>query len=296
MEEFTLLLGKNGVIFAIGLVAFIWCYRNSIKVFNFIETQTLGNREYIMSRFELLFLKVSEKHVTIVLLSISFGLGLLVIAIFSIFGLYKTGIFLGAIAGFVGWKLPRPIVNFMVEQRIKKYQYQMVDALNLLSNGIRAGLSVPQSLAMVVDELPPPVSQEFNLMLQQNRIGVPLEECFENLLERIPTEDNEMFVTSVNVLRETGGNLAETFDTIVEVIRERVRLMQKIDTYVAQGKFQAAVIALMPFVLGGVFMSTDPRAAEKIMGSPIAIALLVGAVIMDLLGVYVISKVIKIKV
>ena len=119
-------------------------------------------------------------------------------------------------------------MDYLVNARIKKYRGQMVDALNLLSNGLRAGLSLPQSVGMVVDELPNPVAQEFNLILQQNKIGVPLEECFEDLIKRVPTEDNEMFVTSVNILRETGGNLAETFDTIAGVIRERVRLQQKL--------------------------------------------------------------------
>ena len=104
--------------------------------------------------------------------------------------------------------------------------------------------SVPQSLAMVVDEMPAPVSQEFNVILQQNKIGVPLEECFENLAVRIPTEDNDMFVSSINILRETGGNLAETFDTIVNVIRERVRIKQKIDTLTATAFFR--VILLQP--------------------------------------------------
>lgn len=81
---------------------------------------------------------------------------------------------------------------------------QMVDALQLLSNGVRAGLSVPQAVGMIVDEMPAPISQEFNVLLQQNRIGMPLEECFENLAKRVPLEDNDMFVSAVNILRETG--------------------------------------------------------------------------------------------
>ena len=78
-----------------------------------------------------------------------------------------------------------------------------------------------EALSMVADEMPDPISSEFNMILSQNRIGVPIEECFENLAERVKTQDNDMFVSSVNILRETGGNLAETFDTIIGVIRRK---------------------------------------------------------------------------
>ena len=87
------------------------------------------------------------------------------------------------------------------------------------------------------------------MILQQNKIGVPLEECLDNLAKRVPTQDNDMFVASVNILRETGGNLAEVFDTIVFVIRERVRLKQKIDTYVAQGMFKGRQFSVCHLLL-----------------------------------------------
>jgi tight adherence protein B len=172
----------------------------------------------------------------------------------------------------------------------------MVDALQLLSNGIRAGLSVPQAIGMVVAEMPVPVSQEFNVILQQNRIGVPLEECFENLAKRVPTQDNDMFVASVNILRETGGNLAETFDTIVDVIRERVRLQQKVDTYTAQGMFQGMVIGFMPYGLGFVYFLQDPKSMSLLFTTPVGWALLLFAVAFDIAGIYVILKIVKIKI
>jgi tight adherence protein B len=204
--------------------------------------------------------------------------------------------FLGLIMMFVGWKAPKPLVDFFENKRKKKYQVQMVDALNLMANGLRAGLTVPQSIGMVVDELPAPVSQEFNLILQQEKIGVPLDEALENLKKRVYTEDNEMFVTSVNILRETGGNLAETFDTIVGVIRERVRLQLKIDTYVASGKFQAYTIGSMPFVMIMLFGTGDPEYFPLLFGTILGIVAL--AVICGLVafGMWVIFKIIDIKV
>jgi tight adherence protein B len=172
----------------------------------------------------------------------------------------------------------------------------MLDALNLMANGLRAGLSLPQAIGMVVDELPPPVSQEFNLVLQQNKIGVPLDEALENFKKRIYTEDNEMFVTSVNILRETGANLAETFDTIVLVIRERVRLKLKIDTYVASGKIQAYIIGAMPFLMILMFGSGDPDYFPLLFGTVLGVVCLMVICGMVAFGMWVIFKIIAIKV
>ena len=172
----------------------------------------------------------------------------------------------------------------------------MVDALQLLSNGVRAGLSVPQAIGMIVDEMPAPISQEFNILLQQNRIGMPLEECFENLAKRVTLEDNDMFVSAVNILRETGGNLAETFDTIVDVIRERVRLQQKVDTFTAQGMFQGMTIGAMPYMLGFVYYLQDPNSMTPLFTTPVGLIMLFLAVVLDIAGIYVIMKIVKIKI
>jgi tight adherence protein B len=289
-------LGKFGVIGIIGLLFFFYSYKNSIKLFAWIEDQTYGTRDYILKRCELIFVEVKPEHVTYALVGMTIGLPVLVFAIFSLFGKYFVGSIFAVMISLIGWKGPRPLIDYMVEKRIDQYRLQMVDALTLLSNGLRAGLSVPQSIQMVVDELPNPISQEFNLILQQNKIGVPLEECFDNLNKRVPTEDNEMFVTSVNILRETGGNLAEVFDTITQVIRERVRLQQKIDTFVAQGKFQGGTIFMMPFIMLMLFSATDPKSVEPLFSTIIGNIFLIAAFGLDLLGGYVILKIVKIKV
>ena len=113
---------------------------------------------------------------------------------------------------------------------------------------------------------------------------MPLEECFENLAKRVPLEDNDMFVSAMNILRETGGNLAETFDTIVEVIRERVRLQQKVDTFTAQGMFQGMTIGAMPYMLGFVYFLQDPNSMTPLFTTPIGLIMLFVALLFDLAG------------
>ena len=296
MSIFLDFIGFKGLIFVVGILVFTLSYKYSVGMFEWIENQTYGTRSYIMEKLEFLFIEIPQDRLTYILLASSVGLGALVFLICGIFGSWIVGSILGIAFAFIGFKAPRIIVDFLIEKRIKAYSSQMVDALQLLANGIRAGLSVPQSLGMIVDEMPAPISQEFNTVLQQNRIGVPLEECFENLAKRVPTEDNDMFVSSINILRETGGNLAETFDTIVEVIRERVRLQQKIDTFTASGMFQGMVIGAMPYALGFIYFLQDPASMTPLFTSIIGLIMLFFAVLLDLAGIFVIMKIVKIKV
>ncbi len=290
------ILGAKGVLIIIGVGVFAYSYVNSVRIFSWIDDQTYGTRDYILKKFEIMFIEVEPARITTGLLLVSFGLGIIVFCTIALLGKLLLGAIVGLIVLIVGWKAPKHIVDFFENKRKKLYVLQMVDALNLLGNGLRAGLTMPQALGMVVDEMPAPISPEFNLVLQQAKIGVPLDEALENLKRRIYTEDNEMFVTSVNILRETGGNLAETFDTIVMVIRERVRLQLKIDTYVASGKIQAYIIGSMPFLMMLMFGIGDPDYFPLLFGTVLGIVFLIIICAMVSLGMWVILKIIDIKV
>ena len=296
MSLFLDMVGRNGLIFVVGMLVFFLSYKYSINIFDWVEHQTYGTRAYITEKLEFLFIEIPQNKLTYMLLGSSVGVGCFMLLLFGFLGSWILGAILGSFFAFIGFKAPRWIIDYLVERRIKAYSLQMVDALQLLSNGIRAGLSVPQAIGMIVEEMPAPISQEFNVLLQQNRIGMPLEECFENLAKRVPLEDNDMFVSSVNILRETGGNLAETFDTIVDVIRERVRLQQKVDTYTAQGMFQGMTIGAMPYLLGIVYFLQDPASMTPLFTTPIGLVFLFVALIFDIAGIYVIMKIVKIKI
>ena len=296
MSFFIESIGRNGLIFFVGAMVFFFTYKYSVNIFDWIEHQTYGTRTYITEKLEFLFIEIPQDKLTYILLSLSVGLGSFMFLFIGFFGNWIVGAIFGLAFAFMGFKAPRILVDYLVERRIKAYSLQMVDALQLLSNGIRAGLSVPQAIGMIVEEMPAPISQEFNILLQQNRIGMPLEECFENLAKRVPLEDNDMFVSSVNILRETGGNLSETFDTIVEVIRERVRLQQKVDTYTAQGMFQGMTIGAMPTLLGLVYYFQDPNSMTPLFTTAIGLVFLFFAVMFNISGIYVIMKIVKIKI
>ena len=295
MSTFTHIIGKSGLVILIGVVVFLYTYTHSVKLFQWIEDKSLGTREYILEKLSLLLIKIDPEKITYLLLSLSFGLAALVAIFFLFWGYWHVGFVLAVIVGIIGWKIPRPIVNYLVVKREKAYQEQMVDALNLLGNGLRAGLSFNQGMGMVVDEMSPPISQEFKRVLDENNLGQPMEECLENLVKRIRLLENDMFVTAVNILREVGGNLPDIFKTITDVIRERIRLQQKIDTYTAQGRVQAIIITSMPTGVLLVYTVIDPKTIITVFTHPIGIALMVAAYTLNILGYFIIKRVITIK-
>jgi tight adherence protein B len=290
------ILGKKGIILAIGIIIFTFVYRHSEELFEWIEDKTFGTRDFILTQSELLFWKIDPQKVTWGLLTFCIGGSLVTFIGLSILFSFWVGTLFSLFFFFLGWQIPKPIMSSFVDRRRMKFLAQMVDGLNLISSGLRAGLSLPQAMGMVVDELPNPIAQEFNLVLQQNRLGVSLDEALENLNTRIKRDDIQMFVTSVTILRETGGNLPETFDTIAEVLRERVRLEQKIATFVAQGKTQGIILCAMPFVLLLMFTVSDPKTMEGLFKKPIGLIMLFAAMGLVFLGGFVMSKIIKIKV
>jgi tight adherence protein B len=155
-----------------------------------------------------------------------------------------------ALAGGVGGLfLPRMYVGSLQAKRLATFDNQLGDMLNLVVNGLRAGVSVMQALESVGKELPPPISTEFRRVVQEMQLGLPMEQALSNLVRRIPSKDLDFVVTAINVQREVGGNLAEILDTITYTIRERVRIKGEIEVLVAQGMYTGYIISLLPLLL-----------------------------------------------
>lgn len=152
--------------------------------------------------------------------------------------------FIGALGGLVG-----PIIYLRSQQgtRLRKFNEQLSDMLNLMVNGLRAGYSTMQALEAVSRELPPPISEEFRRVVQEMQLGVPMDKALANLMRRIPSEDLDFVITAINVQREVGGPLAEILDTISYTIRERVRIKGEIRVMTAQVTTSGKILSGVPF-------------------------------------------------
>lgn len=277
-----------------GAAVFIFSYLMSDRIINFLHDKSLGSREEVLRLMDLMFVQTDQRKVTIAMLLMSFGLGSL--AFLALWPNVIAGFIFGALVTVVGWSIPKLVVTSMWESRCNKFTDQMVDGLTIMGNGVKAGLSLSQSMERVCANMSGPIVQEFNLVLNKQRLGMPLEQALNELGERIPRQDLQMFVTSVNILKETGGNLAETFSTIVVVIRERQKIEKKISAMTAQGKMQAIIITLVPFFLLGVFIVIDPSYVEPLFTRPLgwfALLLMLG---LQVIGGVVMKKVVTIKV
>ena len=150
--------------------------------------------------------------------------------------------------------------------------------------------------AAVVDNLSGPIAQEFRLVLSEIQIGRSVEEALTDLGERIPRPDVQMFVNSVNILKETGGNMAETFQTIMDTVRERQKIEKKIEALTAQGIFQGVIVTLVPFLLLLVLAVVDPDYVRPLFTKPLGWFALFCMVGLQVLGGTMIRRIVKIKV
>ncbi len=277
----------------VGGVLLIGLFLNGDKLYSWVGIKFDVERDYIVSTLDLMFVQTNSKQVTRFYggyLLGTFLLGALMVP--SVGGAFAFGLILTV----VGWRLPAMVIRMMHTRRTKKFVTQMVDGLSLMSNAMRSGLNVPQALQLVCDELPNPISQEFNLVLSQNKLGISLEEALSNLTVRMPHDDIEMFTTSVNILKETGGNLAETFDSISYTIRERIKIESKIAAMVSQGVLQGIIVVLMPFALGAILYTIDPERIAPMFTTIPGWVLLLTMMSLQAIGGWTIWKIVQVKV
>ena len=277
-----------------GVAFFMMVYHYMQRFLDWFRFQSLGTRDYIVEVCGTMFIELTPNQVLGYLIACSAG----PFVLSFLFFLPKVlpGLLIGTVLAIVGWKVPKPIVNMMYQARIAKFNIQMVDGLNLMANAMKSGLSVVQAMGIVVEQMPNPMSQEFNLVLSENKVGVTVEEAFDNLAKRVKCEDVEMFVTAVNILKETGGNLAETFDTIVYVIRERLKVESKIKSLTAQGYYQGMMLLMMPVLLGLYFTFSEPGFMDPMFESPIGWGIMTVVFILEVCAYVVIQKVITVDV
>jgi tight adherence protein B len=195
-----------------------------------------------------------------------------------------------------GFFLPMLMVKHYRKRRIKKFNVQLVDALQAMANAFKAGLTFPQAIEHVSKEALPPLSQEFGLFVKEVKLGVPLEEALINMAKRVGSDDLELVVVSTNIARQLGGNMAEMFETISTVIRERFRLEGKIDALTSQGKLQGWIVASMPAVLGMVLNSMRPDLMEPMMNHLFGYILVTVIAIMEVLGILIIRRIVNIDI
>ncbi len=290
----SFLLNPWFVIPTVSICVFLVVFAFSDTVINFLFKRSLGQREEVMKILKLMSVEVDERQVTWAILLISFGMGSLFFILFwpSIF----IGLLFGSAVTIAGWSIPLLIVRYLYERRCAMFVDQMVDGLTIMANGIKSGSNAMQSMERVIEIMGNPISQEFRQVITQHQFGQSFEEALLDLGERIPRPDVQMFVTAINILKETGGNLAETFETIVTTVRERQKVEKKIQALTAQGLMQGIIVTSIPFILAAVFLVVDPNYIKPMFSTTLGLVLLFAMLGLQIIGGVLIRKIVTIKV
>ncbi|MBI2565725.1 MAG: type II secretion system F family protein [Candidatus Schekmanbacteria bacterium] len=198
--------------------------------------------------------------------------------------------------GAIGWLIPRLYVKRRAQKRRNAFGGQLVDSLVLLANSLRSGLSLLQSFHIVVSEMDAPISDELGLVLKEQRLSAQLDDALKHLNERMQSEDLDMVVTSILTLRETGGNLAETFDTVVYTIRERKKVEDKIKSLTAQGYLQGIMACFSPVAFVILMYVMQKQIVMPLLTTPAGWLMMAIAAALDIMGFFVLKKLVTIRV
>lgn len=192
--------------------------------------------------------------------------------------------------------LPKKYIKRLRQKRIETLEKQLPDALLMMSGALRAGASFPTALEAVVQETSAPISQEFDLLMREIRLGIDLDIAMRNVERRIPIPDFLMMTAAVTIAREVGGNLAEALESVARTLREKLQMEGKIRALTSQGRMQGIVMTCLPLLLMLVLRFMEPKAMAPLFNEPVGWGTLAVIGVMEFLGYLSIKKITNIDV
>jgi tight adherence protein B len=204
--------------------------------------------------------------------------------------------FAGPVVGVLGAFAPFAWLKHKRTVRMKKFEEQFPEALDVLSRAIRAGHAFQTALGMAADEMPAPVGPELKKTFDQQNYGLPLRDALNELSERIGILDVRFFVTAVLIQRDTGGNLSEILDNLAHVVRERFKIQRQVRVHTAHGRFTGYVLMTLPAFLAVALSFINPDHMGLLFREHMGQVMLVGAMVLQGIGYLWIRQVVKIEV
>ena len=200
-----------------------------------------------------------------------------------------------AVAGGLAACVPFAYVRHTRSRRLLKFEEQFPEAIDLLSRALRAGHAITTGLAMVAEELPDPTGPEFQTLYDQQNFGLPLSQALKNFADRVVILDARFFVTAVLTQKESGGNLSEVLDNLGSIIRERFKVKRQVRVISAHGRMTGWVLSAIPASLGLFFAISNPEKYASFYRDPLGMQLIGGALCLQLIGVFIMKKIVNIE-
>jgi len=221
---------------------------------------------------------------------------ILVVIVTGLAYLVTRDVVITAAAILLGFFAPRWYIAFLRRRRLRAFNDQLGDTINLLVNSIRSGYSILQAMEAVSHEMGPPISTEFGRVVQEVQLGLTLEQALNNMLRRITSDDLDMMVTAINVQREVGGNLAEVLDAISHTIRERIRIKGEIRALTAYGRGAGIMVSIVPIVLTAIIYLISPEHMSLLFTHRCGWIMVGAAIVGIVAGFLIIRKIVNIEV
>ncbi len=249
-----------------------------------------GNlEEAFLSRIELAGLKLRVAEFVLISLASAFGFPLLLLLLTRNLLVTVAGVAVGVLAPFV-------FLVIRAARRQAKFEEQLPDTLQLLGGALQAGHSLLQAVDTVVKEADEPISVEFQRVLTEARLGMPLEEALDGVAKRMNSQDFEWTVMAVSLQRQIGGNLAELLNTVASTIRERYALKRQIRSLSAEGRLSSIILSILPFLMFFILLTFNPTFLAPLYTTPLGLAMLSASAILMIVGILWMKKITDIEV
>ena len=192
--------------------------------------------------------------------------------------------------------LPKYYIKSLSAKRLKRFEEQLPDALLMVSGAMRAGASLNVALESLIKQQKPPLSQEFELMLREQRLGMDFDTALVNMEKRNPIQDFSLVVSGLRISREVGGNLAEILESLAHTLREKATMEGKIRSLTAQGKMQGLIMSCLPLLMMAALNWIEPKAMGTMFTTLFGWATLTVILVMITIGYLFIRKITTIDV
>jgi len=199
------------------------------------------------------------------------------------------------VGGVLAALLPLAYLRIKRTKRLNLFEEQFPEAIDLIARALRAGHALTTGLGMVAEEIPAPVGQEFKRLYDEQNFGLSLPEAMRAMARRVPVLDARFFVTAVLTQREAGGNLSEVLDNLASVMRERFKLKRQVRVASAHGRMSAWVLSCLPPALAAILFILSPNFMKVLWEDPWGINLLLIAGALQLIGTFIISRLVRIE-
>ena len=196
----------------------------------------------------------------------------------------------------IGLFIPHFVVGFLINKRTNDFTTRFPDAIELMTRGLRSGLPIGESISVVGAEVPGVVGEEFRRVSDKVRIGRTMDLALQETADRIGTPEFQFFVITLNIQRETGGNLAETLSNLADVLRKRQQMKLKVKAMSSESKASAYIVGSLPFIVFGLISMMNPEYTGGFFTDTRLIVTGVGALVWMSIGVFIMAKMVSFEI